>query len=159
MGDLSRSLTEGDILREFEKRAIQIVKDNLEHFLQYKSLEEDEEFLSDRETVISIANKYVEKNLDFPRLIGLEDVGEFFGIIKIEGTEYEVWEDLFDTDDGINVIKTILDLIKIEYECKICLKRPICIVTEHIEKCEGADELWSNYHIYGMLKNILDCMQ
>ena len=79
MGDLSRS-TDGDILREFFKRAIQVVKDNKEHFLQYNALLGDEQFQSDRETVISILSKYYKKKLifnvylDTKKLMNLQDI-------------------------------------------------------------------------------------
>jgi len=151
------AIADQDILREFEKRAIQVVKDNKEHFLQYKELWTDEQFTSDNNTVISIIKKYEKRGIDFPRLIGLQEGSEFIGYFQIEGTNYEVLEDLFDTDkEGIDVIRRILDLLGIEYTCKNCLTRPMCKVIEHAEVCEGADELYNNPFVYGMLKNILD---
>ena len=158
MYDLSKRLSEKDILKGFEKIAIQVVKDNKEHFLQYNSLEEDEQYQSDRETVGSILSKYRDKKIDFQRLIGFQEIDKslgYLGYIQIKGADYDLDEDMFASDDGINVIKTILDLIKIEYDCKYCLKRPACKVTEHLEECDGALELCDNNFFYCIIKDII----
>jgi hypothetical protein len=159
MGDLSKRLSEKDILKGFEKIAIQVVKDNKEHFLQYNSILVNGEYESDRETVRSVFKKYFNgKNIDFVGLLGLrylEDSEDFLGPIKIKGAHYDLDEGMFFSDDGINVIKTILDLIKIEYECKYCLKRPACKVTEKYDECDGAKELLYNNYYYCIIKDII----
>jgi hypothetical protein len=149
-------MTEQDILREFEKRAIQVIEDNKKHFLQYKELWNDEQFLSDNNTVVSIIKKYEKRNIDFPLLIGLQEGSEFIGYFQIEGTNYEVSENLFDTKEGIDVIRRMLDLLGIEYTCKNCLVKSMCKVNTEVEECEGADELFNDSFVYGMLKDILD---
>jgi len=156
MANQDIAIADQDILREFEKRAIQVIEDNKKHFLQYEELWNDEQFTSDNNTVVSIIKKYRERDIDFPRLIGLQEGNEFIGYFQIEGTNYQVSEDFFDTEEGINVIKRILDLLDIEYNCKNCLVTPMCKVIEHAEVCEGADELYNNPFVYGMLKDILD---
>jgi len=145
-----------DILREFEKIAIQVVKDNKKHFLQYNEMLRDGQFQSDRKTVISIQAKYYEeKNIDFARLIGLQENDMYLGYIELGGSKHSIDEDLFDTDDGINVIRKILDLLDIEYDCKYCLVQPACKVTDHIGECEGAYEMFNNPFFNGIIKDII----
>jgi len=159
MNNQSKVLNDRDILSEFEKRAIKILKENKDHFLQYNALLGNAEFEADQDTVQSILDKYErEKNINFAHLLGYEEFYEFLGHIEIEGTEYEVYEDLFDTEEGTNVIKKIFDLIDIEYDCTGCLVKAACKVTEHRADCEGADELFNNQFIYSIMKNFLDFM-
>ena len=159
MNRQSKVLDDRDILSEFEKRAIQIIKNNKKHFLQYGALLENEEFWADQDTVQSIFIKYEnKKNINFGILLGYAGGGELLGQIKIEGTDYEIYEDLFDTEDGTNVIKKIFDLIDIEYDCKDCLVRAACKVTEHREDCEQAAGLFNNEFIYGIMSILLDFM-
>jgi hypothetical protein len=152
------SLTDKNILSEFDRRAIQILEENKDHFLQYDALLGNEEFEADQDTVLSILNKYRRKDIDFAHLLGYAETGEYIGHIDIEGTEYEIYEDLFETDEGTNVIKKIFNLIDIEYKCKECLAQRDCGITEHRGECEGADELWNNQFINSIIKNILDFM-
>jgi hypothetical protein len=159
MNNQSKVLDDRDILSEFEKRAIKIIEDNKKHFLQYNDLLGNAEFEADQDTMISILDKYErEKNINFAHLVGYEEFYEFLGNINIEGIEYQVYEDLFDTEEGTNVIKKILDLIDIEYGCSNCLVKDACKVTEHRGDCEGADELFNNQFIYSIMKSLLDFM-
>ena len=159
MNNQSNVLNDREILSEFEKRAIQIIKDSKDHFLQFNALLENEEFEADQDIVLSILRKYdMEKGIDFAHFLGYEEVNEYIGHIEIDGTEYEVYEDLFDTEEGTNVIKKILDLIDIENDCMGCLVKAACKVTEHRGDCEAADALFNNQFIYSIMKNILDFM-
>ena len=49
MGDMSRPHTDEDILRALFRGASQVIKDNKDHFLQYKELLGDKQYQSDRE--------------------------------------------------------------------------------------------------------------
>ncbi len=159
MNKQSKILDDRDILSEFETRAIQIIKDNKKHFLQYNALLENAEFEADLDTMQSILDKYEwEKDINIAHLLGYEEFYELLGNINIEGIEYTVYEDMFDTEEGTNVIKRIFDLIEIEYDCSDCLVKATCNVTEHRGDCEGADELFNNQFIYSIMKNIIDFM-
>ena len=63
---------------------------------------------------------------------------------------------MFASDDGINVIRKILDLIEIEYDCNDCVAKPICKVTKHIEDCDCAMDLFCNHFFNCIIKDIID---
>jgi hypothetical protein len=158
MEDMSRPQTEEDTLRALFKGASQVIKDNKEHFVQYKALLGDKQFLSDRETVKSILDKYWKKNIHFQRLLGYEMIGEHWrlGGFIFEGTNYYLDEDMLASDDGINVIRKILDLIEIEYKCNSCVAKCVCKVTEHLEECDCALDLYHNHFYNCIIKDIID---
>ena len=166
MKNQSKVLTDEDILREFEKRAFQIIKDNWDHFRWYKkemnqSLIESEEFQADPETVASIYNKYViKKNIDPELLPEVTCISSevLIGIIEIEGYPYLFWDDVLWSDEGINVIKKILNLLDIKYQCRCCATRPCCGILEWIDECEGADEVYHIWFNFKIIRDILNFM-
>jgi hypothetical protein len=159
-------ITDGDILSEFEKRAIEILKAEEKTFQSFKkeretiqSLMKSEDFLADLETVQSIINRYItEKKINPLYLLGYSKFDPIIGDIKIDGIEYPVGAELFRSCEGMNVVKKILDIIGIEYECKYCLRRPCCDVSEKIDECEGAKELFDNQFNYEIIQDILTLM-
>ena len=71
---------------------------------------------------------------------------------------YGVEEEYSDSAEGINVIKGILNLLGIEYDCKECITQSICTVIDHIEECDGAGEVFDNWFNFHIIKDILDFM-
>ena len=167
MNERNEKLSDNQILEVFKKKAIKLISERMDiQFKFYKDerkkisdLIKGKEFQDDIRTFNAILDKYrMRYDFDFGYfLLYIEDNDGYLGEMEIDGVFYPIHDVLFDTPSGINVLRKILDLLDIEYDCRYCLKRPTCDVFEKLntEKCEYAVEMGSSYLNNKLIMDIL----
>ena len=157
-----------DLIKVFEIKAIEAINGNdyikywaqefQKHHSKIKPILRSEEFQSDLSIIFSIIEKYRIKGIELPLLIGCYNMGDRVGKIIINNRVVPIDEQSFGSEEGVEIILRIYDLLGLENGCKECFVRACCQKLNPDIKCEKILEITDGFDLSYSTKTILSAV-